>query len=306
MRFDIVSFGAGLVDLFIFTDVHEKGRMICYNVGAKLQVKKSYFDVGGGGINTGTTFSRMGLKTGMLSKIGKEELSSKILEKLKKEKIKFIGKIEGNTGYSIILDSREHDRTILTFKGDNDNLKASEIKNIDAKWLYFSSMAKESFKSQLKLAKSRKHRIAYNPSLYLFDEEKVRELVKYTEILILNKEEADMLDTNHQRILDLGPSIVIVTNGKSPFKCYTPSRMYTTYPHENVRVVERTGAGDAFASGFVASYIKTGNIEKSLQVGVANSESVVQYLGSTNVILTLAQALKEIKKNPCKIDIENS
>jgi ribokinase len=304
-KFDIVSMGAGLVDVFMYTDVHEQGKFMCYNIGAKLQIQKSHFDVGGGAINTSTTFSRMGLKTGMLSKIGKDAFGCKILEKLKKEKVKFLGRIDSYSGYSIILDSIEHDRTILTFKGANDLLKPGEFQVPSAKWFYFSSMAKDSFQSQIKIAKSKKnkYKIAFNPSLYLFHNEDVKSLIKLVDVLIVNNEEADMISSDHKKIISLGPQIVIVTNGKEPFLCYTKEKTYKIYPHENIKIIERTGAGDAFASGFVAGYIKTRDIEQSLQIGVANSESVVKYMGSTNIILSWPQAQKAVKSSPCKVEI---
>ncbi len=301
-KFDVITFGSGLVDIFVYTNTEEKANKMCYLVGSKIQIEDLEFEVGGGGVNTSTTFSRMGLKTGFLGNIGGEDLSKKIYNKLKKEKTKFIGEQNGNTGCSIILDSKEHDRIILTFKGVNDKLKVEKI-DFDTKWFYFSAMNGESFKSQLKIAESGKYNIAYNPSLYLFKKVDVKKIIKHCKIIVLNKEEADMLNKDYKKILEIGPEIVIITDGKNPFFCYTKEKTYKIYPNEDVKPVERTGAGDAFASGFVASYIKTEDIEKSLKIGVANSESVVRYKGSTNIILTWPQVNKAISKKPFKIEV---
>ncbi|MGV8152549.1 MAG: carbohydrate kinase family protein [Candidatus Nanoarchaeia archaeon] len=307
MKFDVVCFGSGLVDLFAYTDAREIHGKISYPVGSKLQIEKLASEIGGGGINTATTFSRMGLNTGLIAKIGDSLFGKKILEKIKKEKIRFLGKVQGEAGTSIVLDSIEHERTILTYKGSNDLLKFNELKcDFDTKLLYFSSLIKESFKTQTKLAEKFKKigaKLAYNPSLYIFKKENVLPLIKLVDILILNKEEADMINKKHNQILNLGPEIVIVTDGKNPFYCYSKEKTYKIYPNEKVKAIERTGAGDAFASGFVAGLIKTKDIETSLKIGVANSESVIRYIGSTNVILNYKQALNYIKKNPCKVEV---
>ena len=83
----------------------------------------------------------------------------------------------------------------------------------------------------------------------------------------------------------LGPKIICITDRDKPTYCYDGKNKYSITPHKNIKVVERTGAGDAFASGFVAGIIKTNNIKKSLQIGLKNSESVIQYFGAKNILL---------------------
>ena len=140
--YDIITFGSAVIDIFVDTEEREKGKFIAYPVGSKILIKKLRFDIGGGGTNTAVAFSRLGLKTGCICKLGGEFESKKILSLLKKEKISFLGKIEekATPGYSIILDSKENNRTILTYKGLNDSLKFSELdtKKINTKWLYYS------------------------------------------------------------------------------------------------------------------------------------------------------------------------
>jgi ribokinase len=294
-KLDIVSFGSGLVDIFVYTDVHDDGKKISYPIGTKIQIKDLEFDIGGGGINTATTFSRFGLKTGLVCNAGGDEMGKKIIDKIKKEGIVFLGEKKGRTGYSVVLDSKEHDRTILTFKGANDLIS---LRGVNAEWVYLSSLAGKSFKSQIQLAKSKKYNVAFNPSAYIIKKENIRKILSYVKILILNKEESELVGG---KIAKWGPEIVIVTDGANPFFCYAKNKKYQIFPHKDIQVVERTGAGDAFASGFIASFIKTGEIKNSLQIGVANSESVVRHKGSTNVILSWKKAISEIKKNPCEI-----
>jgi sugar/nucleoside kinase (ribokinase family) len=50
-------------------------------------------------------------------------------------------------------------------------------------------------------------------------------------------------------------------------------------------MVDRTGAGDAFGSGFVTGYIEKKNIADAIQLGTANATACLQQLGATNGLL---------------------
>ena len=136
IKFDVVSFGSAVVDFFVDTDIAERGKFIAYPVGAKILIKDMRFDIGGGGTNTAVAFSRFGLKTGYICKVGDDDAGREILDLLRKEKISFLGKQEENSesGRSIILDSKENNRTILTYKGVNDNVTINDLKKIKTRW----------------------------------------------------------------------------------------------------------------------------------------------------------------------------
>ncbi len=297
--FDVISFGGAVVDVFVETDMPEKGKFMYYPIGSKISVKDMRFDVGGGGVNTSIAFSRLGLKTGCIGKIGDDNDGKTILDVLRKEKVKFLGKIEKNSpsGHSIILDSRDHDRTVLTYKGINNDLKLNEIplKKIKTKWLYFSSMQGESFKSQKELINKLKNvKLAFNPSEYLIKNENLLPLLKKCEALILNKEEAELLlKKNNIRESDLlfglkklGPNIIVITDKDKPIIAYDGIKRYRLIPHK-IKVVERTGAGDAFASGFVAGLIADWPINKALELGLKESESVISHYGAKHKLIKM-------------------
>jgi sugar/nucleoside kinase (ribokinase family) len=61
---------------------------------------------------------------------------------------------------------------------------------------------------------------------------------------------------------------------------------------------ERTGAGDAFTSTFVAALIHGSDIEGALQWAPINSMSVVQYVGAQKGLLTEPQIAKLLKQSP--------
>jgi ribokinase len=295
MKFDIVTFGSAVVDVFVNTEIAEKHGFMNYPVGEKILVKELRFDIGGAGTNTAVAFARLGFKTGCISELGGDENGKKIFNLLKKEKIEFLGKVVKNelSGYSVILDSRGGDRTILTYKGANDEISLNDIKKFKTKWLYLSSLLGKSFETQKKLAlilKKRGVKIAFNPSSYLIKKENLSSLLKITDILVLNKEEAQMLTKSKVNLLEnlrkLGPKLVVITDKDKMITCYDGHNRYFLIPNK-VKVVERTGAGDAFASGFVAGQIAKKSIKYSLRLGLAESESVIKYFGAKNRLLRM-------------------
>jgi len=300
-KYDIVTFGSAVVDVFVHTDVAEKKESICYPVGGKILINRLQFEIGGGGTNTAVAFSRFGLKTGCICNIGDDENGHKILKLLKDEKVDFLGKTDktGMSGYSVILDSQGGERTILTYKGVNDDvaIKEIDVNNISTKWLYYSALLSKSFETQRKLVHifhNRGVKLAYNPSSYIIENENIFDLLKICEVLILNKEEAFALYKRYDckgGLLEglhlLGPKIVVVTNKDKETWCYDGNNHYKIIPHKNIRVVERTGAGDAFASGFVAGLIVGKNIIDCLKLGLKESESVITSRGAKNRLLKM-------------------
>ena len=293
-KFDVVTFGSAVVDTFVDTEFNEKSNSFSYPAGSKILVQNLKSEIGGGATNTAVAFSRLGLKTGCICRIGNDNNGSDILEMFKKEKIKFLGfTSQERTGESIILDSKGNNRTVLTFKGHGNSINSFEIPKIKTKWLYYSSVLGESFKTQVALAKKSKAKVAFNPSEYIIKAMDIRPLLKFTEILILNKEEAQLLCKKHKREGDLliclswfGPKIVVITDKNKLTYAFDGKKEYSIKPN-NIKVVERTGAGDAMASGFVAGIITGKTLQASLRLGLKESESVIRYFGAKNKLLKM-------------------
>jgi len=320
--YDTITVGSATFDVFVNTKSElikiktssSEDDLIAYPSGSKILIKELRFTTGGGGTNTAVSLARLGHKTAYLGSLGNDENGKKILDLLKKEKIDFIGVLSKEiTGYSIILDSIEHDRTILTYKGANDKLRFSDInlKKLKTKWFYFSSMISESFKTLEKLAEFAEKnniKIAFNPSTYLAKKGKnyLKKILTRTTILVLNNEEASLLVGKNnikimlKKLCELGPRIAVITNGKKEINAYDGKNIYTMIPNK-IKVVESTGAGDAFASSFLSGMIKKSNIEFALKLGLVNSESVIQHGGAKNKLLKYKEALENIKKSSVKI-----
>lgn len=313
--YDVISVGSATVDAFINTGsqlFRKSGKGCAVNVpfGSKILIEDLKFSVGGGATNTAVAFARMGLKAACISSIGKGGNSYRVMSTLKKEGVdtSFMVSKGGRTGFSIILDSTGHDRTILAFKGNNNLLAYDHIQKsrLRTKWFYLCAMLGQSFQTEKKIvAFAKKHgsKVMYNPSAYLAKKGAayLKPILSQTDILVLNKEEAAYLVGNHapkvtlKKLMALGPDIVVVTDGQNPAYASHENTMYSIVP-PNVHVAETTGAGDAFGSGFLAAMIHDDDIEHALKIGTANACSKIQKYGAQSNLLSYNEAEKQTKK----------
>jgi ribokinase len=296
--------------------VHENGvrtkkePCIVYPLGAKMLITDLHFEIGGGGTNTAVSFSRLKLKTGYIGKIGHDNSGIQVFNLLHKEKVKFLGSFGDKTGYSVILDSEADDRTILTYKGCNDDLEFSEIakKNLRTKWFYFSSMAGTSFQTLNEIARyaiKNDIKVAFNPSLYVVNNglNYLKTAFESVNVLILNKEEAEIISKKShidELLVFLKKYIkdyVVITDGKNGCWCFNGKSVFHAVPRKNIRIVETTGAGDAFASAFVTGLIHKKNIKTCLRMGMIQAESIIQYRGAKNVLLSKSQMDAQLRKD---------
>lgn len=314
--YDVITVGSATVDAFAETDKScVKGKKYSFKMGSKLLIKDLHFNVGGGGVNTSVCFSRLGLKTAYIGKLGRGENSRRIINLIKDEKIdiSMVSRENSRTGFSIILDSKGHDRTILAFKGSNDDLQIKDIRHdyITTPWIYMSSMMGKSWdtlKHLAEYASTHEIKLAFNPSKYLTEKglNYLKPIISKCEILIMNYEEAkDLAKKKDVRQMlkvlnEAGPRIVVITNGASLVYAYDGEKIYTLKPNK-VKVLETTGAGDAFSSSFVAGVIKTDDMEFSLQLALANSEAVLTHYGAKNNLMKMGEAIRAIKKSPGKL-----
>ncbi len=332
--YDIICVGSNTVDVFVKTDTEavslhykikrEKGFVdkeklsLAYPVGEKILINHLEFQTGGGGTNTAVAFSRLGLRTGYLGKIGEDDNGARIFASLKQEKVDFLGTLGETSGYSVILDSLYEDRTILAFKGCNDDLSFKELDlgSLKTKWFYFSSMMGESLKTMKKLAgfaARNKIRIAFNPANYLAEAgvREIEEILKASNVLILNKEEAELLSykkTVEESLLFLkkyAKDYVVITDGSNGAYFFDGEKIYHAKPDPSIKIVETTGAGDGFASGFIGFLVYGEKLEKALKAGFIQAESVIQSYGSKNKLLSKKELLGKIARDKRKIVVSS-
>ena len=197
--YDVITMGSATVDVF---GVISK-KLTEPKPGDKVLIEKIDFEIGGGGVNSAIAFSRMGLKTAFLGKVGCDHDGIIVIRELKKEDVDFLHLKPSKfpTSHSFILMSKkEKDRIIYAYKGASDDLNSGEIElnKLKTKWLYIATLLGDAFKAAEKaalFAKKNKINVMFNPSSYLAAEgkKKLKKLLSCCSILVLNRSEARLL-----------------------------------------------------------------------------------------------------------------
>ena len=291
--FEIITFGSGTWDIFLKSEKFFSKKGLCFNLGSKVDVEDVFFSSGGGGTNTAATFARQGLATAWCGVLGQDIFSKMIVRDLRKRKIKtrFIKKIkEKPTNFSVILTSPGKDRTVLAYRGASGELNSRDIawQKLRANWFYLAPLSGRAARLTEKIvsfAEKNGVKVALNPGNSQLGLKNIRKIIKKVDILILNQEEASLLSKSETRVSEMCSGITIITSGskgalilkeKKKFKVRAPK----------VRVADKTGAGDAFGSGFVSGFIKSkGDIEFSSHLAMANAVSCIKKIGAKQGLL---------------------
>jgi sugar/nucleoside kinase (ribokinase family) len=208
-----------------------------------------------------------------------------------------------NSNYHYVLWYKD-ERTILIKHEEYDyhwpHLRPNEV----PKWVYFSSISEHAIPYHDQVADwLEEHpdvKMAFQPGTFQMEAgaERLKRIYARTEVLILNREEAvlvgggkhDDLHDLFNKLHELGAKIVVITDG--PDGAYASDGQnrwqMPLYP-DPAPPVDRTGAGDSFASTFVAALIKGNTIEGALQWAPINSMNVVQNVGAQAGLLTETQ-----------------
>ncbi len=313
-EYDVITVGSATIDCFINLPTDFKN----IKHGAKLLIKDIQLLTGGGGTNVGVGLARLGLKAGFIGEVGEDHSAHLIKKDLEHEGVDFIVKQHSRhlTAYSVILESKGQDRSILVYKGASSYLHPDEIDkaNLKTQWLYFGSAMGASMKTMEYLAnhaRKKKINVYFNPSSYMVKQGRkvLRKILVATKILAMNKEEAQMLlksgSSSVKSLLTglwaLGPDICIITDGKRGVDVYDGTDFYSLKAH-TVKAIDTTGAGDAFGTGFLAGLLMKKKMDKkkrigfAMKLGIVNSESVIRFVGTKKGLLSKRQALADMKK----------
>jgi len=307
----------------------QENNQICFPFGSKIDIQDIYFTSGGGATNTAATFALQGYNVAFCGAIGQDLSGQELVNELKSFKINtslVVKKQEKATNHSIVILGDGTDRTILAYRGAAELLDEKDIpfKKLKTKWLYLaplSGLLCDKFESILQFAEEHNIQVAVNPGMAQLSLPNFSEIAKKINVLILNQEEASFLtktgapkdlgarpSTNIENVSALVPwqreifgkitnmchGIVIMTMGGDGVVVSDGKKIYSAKPHVDRIIVDTTGAGDAFGSGFIAEFIKSGDIESSIQLGMANSVSCLSKIGAKNGLLKKGDSFNSV------------
>lgn len=282
---------------------------MCFYHGSKIMVESFSTSISGNSVNVATGTALLGLKTAIYTETGADANADKISEELKGFGVDTSLLIK-NKGidtalHAVIIYSGE--RTIFSYHGK----RHYSIKNWGKpKFIYYSSLGEdfEKFQSELvEHVKKSKVGLAFNPGTFQMARgvDSLTNVLAVTDILFVNKEEAQRLTKSpagsdtmdlHKKLLAFGVKLGVITDGKNGASAYDRVKLFTqTAFIDNRKIVDMTGAGDAFSAGFIAAIIYGKNLQEALAWGTTNSAAQIKVVGSVGGMLTRTQLEKLIK-----------
>jgi sugar/nucleoside kinase (ribokinase family) len=323
-QFDIMSVGDIVTDDFIkLLDKEEKvehekdgGEWLAMPFGTKIPFDHhEVVPAVGNASNAAVAFAKLGLNSTFVTNVGGDEAGREMIHTLEKAGVdhRFVRVNPKNkSNYHFVLWYKT-ERTIL-IKHEAYDYQWPDIKQHDIpKWLYFSSISDHAidFHDQVSdwLDQHPDVKLAFQPGTFQMSAgaERLKRIYQRSELLVLNREEAVTVGGgNHEDVHDLinklhelGPKIVVVTDG--PDGAYASdgeNRLKMPLYPDIAPPSDRTGAGDAFASTFVAALARGNNLEGALQWAPINSMSVCQKTGAQAGLLNKEQLEEYLKKSP--------
>lgn len=269
----------------------------------------------GNAANASVAFAKLGLRSGLVANVGGDDWGRDIIDALQENKVdtRFVhinpGKV---SNYHYVLWYKD-ERTIL-IKHEEYAYHWPRFRVIDIpQWIYFSSISQHAleYHDQLFhwLEEHKPVKLAFQPGTFQIEAgiKRLKNIYKRSEILAVNREEAatisggdhsdihDLLDKLHE----LGPKVVLLSDGHHGAYASDGTNRYQMpiYPDPKPPF-ERTGAGDAFTSTFVAAIMKGADLEGALLWAPINSMNVVQHVGAQAGLLTESQIDHYLRNAP--------
>ncbi len=302
---DVLAIGAALIDIVALIDNFP-------GIDEEVFVPKLEIMGGGSAANVAIACARLNLKTGFIGKLGKDEFGKRLLQEFQKEGIDINGIVYSTdvpTGNCYAVVDKVGNRILYAFSGAANLLDPGEIQEEYLKSFQIIHLA--SLKNISPLMKAAEYvqnhstRVCLNPGALIVEQglEVVKPLLKLTNIFIASQGEikqlfkTDNLKYALENLLEF-VEIIAVTRGAEGSLIATADLRFEITA-EKVKVVDTTGAGDAFSAGFIFGLLKYQFDHHKLKLcgmmGNLSAAHCIQQVGARNGLITQDKLLKRVK-----------
>ncbi|WP_336077177.1 carbohydrate kinase family protein [Paenibacillus sp. 203] len=287
---DLLAIGEILVDL-ISTDYNEDSLSNSY---------QKYF--GGSPSNIVMNAKKLGIRSVVASAIGDDGLGNFLLKQLQNAGMNTdcIQTVHEATSMVMLTKSKSTPIPIFYRGADYQLVYTSKLEQYlkDSKVLHFSCWpiskypVRQTIERAIEIAKENGVLVCFDPNYHKRLWEKgedgisyVQSIIAKSDILKPSEDDAERLfgsdlpERYIEKFLELGAKLVILTMGKKGALVSNGSSI-EKFPSLATDVIDTTGAGDAFWSGFYAGIIKGHTIRESLRMGFATSAYKLQFTGA--------------------------
>lgn len=298
----VLAIGDAMIDHFFFLndavvncELKPDTCLLCMRFGDKIPVEGYAATVAGNAANVAVGFARLGYRAALATTIGHDVGGREIMHRLMCEHV---------DTHFVHVDNRVNTNVsaVVSFQGERTILLhhvKRRYKPLPAHayaWIYFTTLGpelREVARVQRLLRRFMKQyggKLAYNPGSFQLrlPRKTFLELLPTTEVLFVNKEEAQLIagmrqppEKPHDLLFALakyGTKTIVMTDGERGAYAYDRHHVCFCPPFPG-RALERTGAGDSFGTGVVAALAAGKDVGEALRWGSANAASVVQKVG---------------------------
>lgn len=272
--------------------------------GEEANVRRLEMHLGGSAANVAVGASRLGVKSGLVGKIGVDLFGRFLSKRLRKEGVDIsqlrVGD-EASSGLIFSMITKDGERTMFAFRGANVYLSPEEIDESyikSAKMFHLSGYSllrnpqRKAALKALEAARKGGLSVSLDPGLLTSKEaaHHVRSILKHMNQIFLNTSEAEQLigappKSAARKLLKLGPQIVVLKLGARGCFVLTEKKRVSATAF-NVRAVDTTGAGDAFDAGFLVGLEEKWDLERIAQFANAVGALQVKKVGGASAMPT--------------------
>lgn len=299
-------------------DITSKSKA-AFEIGGKFRVPDRYEAIGGVAANVSIGLARLGIRSGCYTHIGQDAIGDWAMDTLASESVstEYVDREVGiKTDLSaIVVLMKSGDRIIFHNRDANERLVVDAKRLAGAEWIFMSSLNgawQKNVASITEYLDASGAKFALNPGQHNLKEDPslILSLVARADVLMLNKDEAiellmheagidqDRLDNERyllETLLGKGARAISLTDGVRGAWATDGVEFLYAPIHSLGPVVDSTGAGDAFASGFLASRMHAEPLALSLSTGILNSGGVVAHYGAIEGLQTLVDREQRVK-----------
>lgn len=320
-QLDVLTVGDATIDAFLHINeanmhckVNEEGEL-CFKSGEKITVDSCDFLLGGIACNVSVGIARLGLFSGLCAEIGDDEFAAKITKGLSAEHVDqslLLKTPEAKSSFAAGV-SFKNDRILFVehvHRGHNFSFA-----DVSPQWVYLAGLGdewKDAYKKTLEFVALGNAKLAFALGSHQLDvlDDLIFEVLGKTDALFVNKSEAERIASSKQRLASnsieellksvqsLGPKVVSITDGERGSYSIDEQGAVRSIGVFPAQLVEKTGAGDAYASGFLGAIINSKSIEEAMRWGAINAASVIEHVGAQAGLLSSQQIQQKLNQHP--------
>jgi len=305
-KIKIIGIGNAIVDILCKVDdqfleqnsLFKNSMSLIDDVDAKKfsQLKSEKITCGGSAGNTIAALAELGNQTGFIGKVGEDDFGKKFISEIEKTGTKFLSykNHQDLSAQSFILVTPDAHRTMCTYLGCASQITKDDIDEEyfkDASILYLEGYLWDAPETILTLkkaifyAKKYQVKIAFSLSdsfCVLRHKEEFLDLIQNDlDILFANETEALELAPNYKEIFQYNPNLIaVITKSEKGCEVITATKNFSKAAEKIEKLVDTTGAGDAFAAGFLHGFNKDSDLEKCATLGNILAAKIIQKFGA--------------------------